>query len=63
MDAFEVVYPQYWLQPKHEMRFVIILTILKVAICRPKKVGFRIVFDHFPWLENVFVYPYHEGKC
>ncbi len=41
MDAFEVVYPRYWLWPELEMRFVIILAILKVAICQLKKVGFN----------------------
>ncbi len=32
MDAFGIVYPKHWLQPKLETRFVAHLAILKYAI-------------------------------
>jgi hypothetical protein len=38
MGALGVVYPQYWLQPKSETKFVGGLTFIKVALCQLKKV-------------------------
>ncbi len=39
MDAFGVLYPQYWLQPKFKARFVTHLASFKYAFCQPKKLG------------------------
>jgi hypothetical protein len=39
MDAFGIVYPQYWLQLELETRFVTHLAILKDAFCQFKKLG------------------------
>ncbi len=39
MDAFGIVYPQYWLHLKQETRFAAHLAILKDAPCQLKKLG------------------------
>jgi hypothetical protein len=44
MDAFGVVYPQYWLQPVPEIKFVTYLIILKVALYQLKKVKFNEIW-------------------
>jgi hypothetical protein len=39
MDAFGIVYPQYWLQPELETRFATHYVVLKDALYQLKKLG------------------------
>jgi hypothetical protein len=39
MDAFGIVYPQYWQQRRPETRFVVRYAVLKDALNQPKKLG------------------------
>jgi hypothetical protein len=38
MDALNIVYPQYWSQPKHKKRFNAHLAIIKTTLYQPKQV-------------------------
>jgi hypothetical protein len=47
MDAFELVYPQYWLGLDLETSFQLHLNVIKDVYCVPKNVGcYLYVQDH-----------------
>ncbi len=44
MDALGIVYPQYWLQPKHRKMFNVHLAIIKAILYQHKHVNLDEVY-------------------